>query len=57
MPLEHATLLPVSFPGKLVFKFCCKYRHFFTITSYLFAKNEKINKNDVFIYTFVLFIF
>lgn len=57
MPLEHATLLPVSFPGKLVVKFRCKYRHFFTITSYLFAKNEKINKNDVFIYTFVLFIF
>ena len=57
MPLEHATLLPVSFPGKLVVKFLCKYRHFFTITSYLFAKNEKINKNNVFIYTFVLFIF
>ena len=57
MPLEHATLLPVSFPGKLVVKFWCKNRQYFTITSYLFAKNEKINKNDVFIYTFVLFIF
>ena len=57
MPLEHATLLPVSLSGKLAFEFSCKYRQYFTITNYLFVKNEKFNKNNIFLPTFVFFIF
>lgn len=54
---EHATLLPVSLPGKVPIGICCKYRHYFTITNILFVKNEKINKINIFIPKFAAFLF
>lgn len=57
VPPEHATLLPVSLPGKVPIGICCKYRHYFTKTSVLFMKNEKINKIKIFIFKFAAFLF
>lgn len=57
VPLEHATLLPVSLPGKLAVEFCCKDRHYFTISKKMLPKNEKNKMNEHFIPNFEVFCF